>query len=487
MTERDGVPSGLTPRADAWTRAILGPFHPVARSSSASRVPVPRDTALRASGGGTHDGTTPGARWTRDGAPSNGPDRSTRDATLDELRHVIRRIESRHVPRAAPEPIERVLGGALLDTGAGTLLVTRREYPLAHRHGAVALADAFAASEPVLRVVARAGEEPGEPRGLLFIDTETTGLAGGTGTYAFLVGVGAIEDDRFVVTQYFMRDLDEEPALLEALGPRLDAASGLVTFNGSGFDLPLLETRFILGRRRWPAMIPHVDLLRPARRVWLGHLADCRLATVEREALGLAREDDVPGAMIPALYFQFLRTRQARPLTRVFAHNRDDVLSLVALLGWFARALERDGATLSAAELAGLGRLLEPVDVERGLACYRAALERGLDGGAGLWTCLRLAAWEKRRERWDAACALWETAVRHATFDPRPWEELAKFHEHRTRNFATARELVVTALHRARTADAVPRVIDDFAYRLARLERRLAVSPAPLAGRGNGM
>src|SRR5207302_806542 len=145
----------------------------------------------------------------------------------------------------------------------------------------------------------------------LFLDTETTGLAGGPGTYAFLVGAGWIEGDAFVVTQHFMRDLDEEPALLAALAPLLERAGGVVTFNGSGFDLPLLETRFVLARRRWPATLPHLDLLRPSRRVWTGCLDDCRLGTLERDVLGLSREEDVPGAVIPSLYFDWLRRRRA--------------------------------------------------------------------------------------------------------------------------------------------------------------------------------
>src|SRR5438309_10017883 len=297
--------------------------------------------------------------------------------SLDDLRRIIRRIETRRPPRAAAEPIERVVGGEVVDTGAGSLLVVRREYPLAHRHGRVPLDGVRRAPLDVLARVARVEGDGLAAERLLFLDTETTGLAGGTGTYAFLVGAGWVEGDTFVVTQHFMRDLDEEPALLAALAPLLERASGVVTFNGAGFDLPLLETRFILARRRWPPALAHLDLLRPSRRVWSARFADCRLATLEREVLGLLREDDVPGAVIPGLYFEFLRSRRAAPLARVFAHNRDDVLSLVALLGWFGRALLGD-AHLQAEELAGLARLWEPVDLERALACYRRALGAGL-------------------------------------------------------------------------------------------------------------
>ena len=273
-------------------------------------------------------------------------DPGARAGTLDELRRVIRRIEGTRPFRVAPEPAETVLGGQLVETDAGPILTVRREFPFDHRHGRVALEGALSVSAEALRVLTRDAALP-DARRLLFLDTETTGLSGGTGTYAFLVGAGFIEDDRFVVVQHFMRDLDEEPALLAAVAPLLERASGVVTFNGSGFDVPLLETRFILGRRRWPATLLHMDLMHPARRVWAARFVDCRLGTLEREVLGHQREDDVPGSLIPSLYFDFLRRRHAGPLARVFTHNCDDVLSLVALLAWVG--LGADGLSAGSA------------------------------------------------------------------------------------------------------------------------------------------
>jgi uncharacterized protein YprB with RNaseH-like and TPR domain len=397
---------------------------------------------------------------------------------LDELRRVIRRIETARPPRPAAEPVERVVDGELLDTGHGRIVVVRREYPLTHRHGGDPLSDVLHVSLPMLAQVAHVDVRIDSPEGLLFLDTETTGLAGGTGTYAFLVGVAFVEAARVVVNQYFMRDFDEEPALLAALEPMLTRASAVVTFNGAGFDLPLLETRFVLARRRWPASLPHLDLLRPARRVWTGWLSDCRLSTLERTVLGLSREDDVPGPFIPLIYFDYLRSRRAAPLRRVFEHNRSDVLTLVALVGWFGRALA-EGADIRPEEMAGLGRLWEPVDLERSLACYRAALAGGLPEPVARWARLRLAWWEKRAARWDAACTLWEAARAHEVFDPRPWEELAKYHEHRVRDFAAARAIVEDALGMARAAGAAARVLEAFAYRLDRLNRRLDRPPDP--------
>ena len=403
--------------------------------------------------------------------------------TLDDLRRVIRRIEGARPRRPAPESVESTLGGEVLETEAGAVLAVHHELPLTDAYGPVSLREVTEIPPATLRLLAPAIEEPVDPRGLLFLDTETTGLAGGTGTYAFLVGLARIDGERLRLTQLFMRDLDEEPALIAALAPLLEGATGLVSFNGSGFDLPLLETRFILQRRRWPAALPHVDLMRPARRVWGDWLEDCRLGTLEARVLRVVRERDVPGYAIPSLYFQFLRRRTAGPLRDVLEHNRHDILALVGLLGWLARAVDGRGA-LSAEEQAGVGRLWERTDVERACVCYEAALTAGLDGPFAHAVRLRLARWEKRRARWAVARTLWEAATTTAVFDPRPWEELAKFHEHRARDLPTARAVVIRALdlaaatsdrHGRSSANPVAaRVVEAFAHRLARLERRLA-------------
>jgi hypothetical protein len=392
--------------------------------------------------------------------------------SVADLRRVIRRLEGARPRRPTPEPVERVVGGEVVETAAGPLVRVRQCFPWSHRHGRHALGDGCDVTPDLLALLCGLEGDRIDVGRLLFLDVETTGLAGGTGTYAFLVGVGFVEDGSLTIEQYFMRDFDEEPALLALLEPRLATASAVVTFNGTGFDLPLLETRFILGRRPWPAFI-HADLLGPARRVWSPALADCRLSTLERDVLGLARADDIPGWEIPSRFFAYLRDRAPSPLRAVFAHNTDDVLSLIALLGWFARAMGDGGARLSAAEMAGLGRFWERVDAEQSGGWYRAALDAGLDGAFAHWVRLRLAWWEKRRARWEAARALWEAAIRAEDFDPRPWEELAKFHEHRRRDPAAAYELVRAALELAREGAVSARVVEAFVYRRARLERRL--------------
>jgi len=196
----------------------------------------------------------------------------------------------------------------------------------------------------------------------------------------------------------------------------------------------------------------------------------------------------VPGFEIPSRYFSFLRHRNPAPLVPVFSHNRDDVLSLAALLGWFARALSDESrAPLSADELAGVGRLWERVDPERSVACYETALRAGLAGPAASRVRLRLAGWEKRRARWETARALWERATRDGVFDPRPWEELAKLHEHRRRDIAAALGVVTTALGLAREAHESGRVLEALGHRLSRLERRLGDGGRSPSRKGDDM
>ena len=397
---------------------------------------------------------------------------------LTELTRVIRRIEAKsrtRPPAGSPRSLEGLLEGAIEENERGRLLVVRRRFPVDHRHGAQSLLAAREAAPLALSLLGRAGGEVALAHRLLYLDTETTGLAGGTGTYAFLVGVGFFDGDDFEVRQFFMRDLDEEPALLTALEEIFRRFDGFVTYNGSGFDLPLLETRFVLGRRRFPGEVFHVDLLAPARRLWSDRLADCRLGTVEQHALRFTRDDDLPGALIPTVYFEYLRRKRPDELPRVFEHNRHDILSLAALTGWVADAVVRAPIPeLEPEALAGLGRLLELTEPERSLACYRMALDSGLPTPSRERLLLRLAQAEKRRARWDEARALWEAAARAPReFDPRPWEEIAKVHEHRRRDLAAARGVVEEALALARRHRASERVLAAFEHRLHRLARRI--------------
>ncbi len=173
---------------------------------------------------------------------------------------------------------------------------------------------------------------PLRPEQILFLDTETTGLSGGVGTVAFQIGVGYVRDDRFVVEQYLMRDYPEEPYMLSLLCDTMRPFRALASFNGRSFDVPLLRNRLLLNRLDTGA-IPetHFDLLYPARRLWKLRLGSCRLSRLEEELLGVCREDDLPGALVPQTYFQYLKDRRFDPIERILLHNRQDIVSLAQL------------------------------------------------------------------------------------------------------------------------------------------------------------
>lgn len=389
-------------------------------------------------------------------------------------------------PTLAPalsEDAHHYLPGFWQDTPAGRVFVIERRFELEHRHGRLALGRAL---ETSLDLWARIGREPAlatvDPRRVAFLDTETTGLAGGTGTLAFLVGMGHFLDGHFRLRQYFLSDLGQERAMLRALADYLDGFEAIVTFNGKTFDLPLLETRLLLSRMR-PALtaLPHLDLVHPSRRLYRNRLESCRLQELERSLLGLTRVEDVPGWEVPALYFRYMRTRRFRPLLAVFEHNALDVLSLVTLTAHLAR-LFGGSVRLTGPDRLALGRTCEAeARHDEALLHYQAALALELSAVDRTDCEKRLSLLYKRLGQMVDAVTLWQAvAERAGNNELYPLVELARHHEQATRDFAAARRYTERALlllehyhaHRGYTRLAQDRVA--LHKRLLRLEERAA-------------
>ncbi len=385
-----------------------------------------------------------------------------------------------------------LVDGTLHQTPAGSCFVGERVFPLDHRHGAHRLGEALAAPAAALALMARDPEVRGlDPRESVFLDTETTGLSGGTGTYVFLVGVGRFEGEAFVVRQVFMRDYAEEPALLHALDELCSSARTLVTFNGRVFDWPLLETRYLLALRARPRLRPlaHLDLLHPARRLWRGRLESCSLGSLERWVLGHRREDDVPGWAIPSLYFNYLRHGDCLPLRQVFRHNLHDVLSLAALVARLGQLLWRPlDAASSAEELLAVGRLYEEAGWDRqAVECFEYGLRLEAPAATRATLLARLATLHKRAGRAQLAIERWRELARlgHGD-DVGALVELAKHFEHRQRDYQEAIDLVQQALAivelralrgREPTAGLIRRELER---RLARLLRKASAARGTL-------
>jgi hypothetical protein len=329
---------------------------------------------------------------------------------------------------------------------------------------------------------AAVGESGGPAPGAVYLDTETTGLAGGTGTYVFLVGLAAWAGPTLTVTQYFLGDLDGEAALLHAVAEAVAGARPLVTFNGRTFDLPLLETRCLLARRPWwGADLAHQDLYPVARALWRGRAADCRLTTLEGALLGLDRGDDLPGALVPQCYFRYLRTRDSAVLPRLFAHNRWDLVALAGLHARAAALLRGPDPRHDPVEWMGAGRWLERREPDRSAHFYEAAFRAGLPAALAARAAWRLGWLWRRAGRAAEARALWAEAVARSERPPVPLlVDLAKLHEHHARDYGAALEATRAALAavEAWALDGGDDLVDALERRAHRLRRRLARAEA---------
>ncbi|MCY3911845.1 MAG: ribonuclease H-like domain-containing protein [Chloroflexi bacterium] len=380
-------------------------------------------------------------------------------------------------------PVEDVIGGALASNDAGSFVVISETHPLP-----LGLSASWP-GDPDRRALTTLSGDPEleefELERALFVDTETTGLAGGTGTYAFLVGCGWVEAGALRVEQYFMRDHADEPALMAHLARVISRFDWTVSFNGKSFDLPLLRTRFIMNRRRTALdALGALDLLHVARRLWRYQLPHRDLGTLEREILGVERELDVPSHEIPEIYFRYLRTGDARELVPVVAHNRVDMVSMAALLARACDAFSdwRSPAAHPAQVLGAARSFALAGDFDAALAAYARALELGLDEELQPLAQAPLSLAHKRRGAWPPALDVWEV-MRRRQGRGAVWAlvELAKYHEHRAGAFDSARECTVEALaHADRLLDALPQPLARPAleHRLARLDRRLLASKA---------
>jgi len=397
----------------------------------------------------------------------------TADTALrDRLRHAVTqhapvRPQAPPLPREAP-PIADILRGDWHQTAHGPVFVRDQWHAVDHAHGAVPLGDALDISEGELARLLGAPAAPHASR-LAFFDIETTGLSGGTGTYVVLAGLGSFEPDGFRMRQYFLADVAQERAMLAMLAEDLTRFDGIVTYNGRAFDVPCVEARLTLARlpSPYPGMA-HFDLLQPVRRLYRHRINGCRLAEVERRLLRLERADDVPGWLIPQLYFDYLRAGRASPLRGVMRHNAEDVLSLVGVLASLTRLLSRDD--LDPDDAAAVARWHEYAgEPQRAMPLYRAALPWLAGGDDWVWAAPRHAALCKRAGERDEAVALWHQLW--AQGDREAGIELAKHFEHHARDLPAAEKVTSALLVRAEGAERI--ALD---HRAARLRRKLALA-----------
>jgi uncharacterized protein YprB with RNaseH-like and TPR domain len=410
-----------------------------------------------------------------------------RDLVGGAARETAIRVE--RAVNVAPRSLAHVteaLGGDIHEGQGGSCVVVDRWYTSETRHGDLTIGSCaditrrYMKDLSVLDAARRNGvDRVSDESAIHFFDLETTGLAGGAGTYAFLVGFGAFVGRSFFTRQLFLTGYGAEPPLLETVAKWITRAGVLVSFNGRTFDAPILETRYLFHRMAVPfAEIPHIDMLPASRRLW-SREEGCALRVLEDAIAGVTRRGDVPGAEIPARYVHYARTGDARLLVPVFEHNRLDLLSLAVLTSIAVRMVgEGAEATRDAKECLGLGRLYERVGLdERATTCYARAASDQTQNSDGVRTeALRWLARRMRREsRHDDAAEAWQQILALGAAESPVMREavhgLAVHHEHRSRDLRAAHRFALRAV--AAAANETHRA--QARQRLARLDRKLGV------------
>jgi len=371
--------------------------------------------------------------------------------------------------------------GEEMASAEGTFYRIRKMYDLSYLHGNLSLAKILQRSLSPARFILRQMEGvPSTPESLLFLDTETTGLSGGVGTMAFLVGAGYFKEDSFIIEQLFARDFREERAALIYLKNLTRSFTTLVSFNGKSFDWPLLVNRWIFNRITEPDHLKsHLDLLYLSRRLWRRTIGECTLGNIEKKILDVRRQGDVPGYLVPQLYFEFLRTRDARPLGKVFHHNRLDILSLVTLLALQLDILDGQAPDVLVDHVS-LGKLFLQIKEEALSLSYLENRHEQIQQSEFLQEVnLFLARLYKRQGDLGKARSLWTSIMATGQFQLEAYEELAKCYEHIDRDYENALKVCLAAKERIRFLESIGRYPVSTAeksgleHRINRLEKKL--------------
>ncbi len=388
-------------------------------------------------------------------------------------------------PKRRQQAIEDALSGQIIQTPLGETLVVEETYLVGQKHGRFEIN----LNSSLHNLAAWAGDQriaQFNGQDFAFIDTETTGLSGGTGTYAFLIGVGRFMGEAFKLYQFFMRDPIEEPAQLYALEEYLAPCSGIVSYNGKAFDVPLINSRFTVHGLISPlSSLAHIDLLHLARRLWADRLPSRTLGNIEASILNTIRtEEDVPGWMIPQMYFDYLRGGDTAPLKRILYHNAMDIVSLAVLLNRGAALLSNplETSANNPVDLIALGKLFESIgDNHLAVRLYIHGLHHddvksgNIPPNIFLQGLQRLGLIYKRSANYEAAIEVWRQAARHKHIESHI--ELAKYYEHTAKNFASAIDWTERAINMVQNSTDLPEFtrrnwLEALEYRLSRLQRK---------------
>lgn len=408
---------------------------------------------------------------------------------MNNLESIKKKLESLGVQLGAgelkPQPvksnysIEAMLPKGYDDlTPFGNTFVVCRHYPLGYQHGSTILKKPLDPS-----ILNRWGKlSTQDPSGIcnyLFLDTETSGLSGGVGVFPFLIGLGCFAQDGFRLTQLFIRNPQDEPAMLVTLNRIVESFDVIVTFNGKSFDIPILNTRHTLHGFTSPFLqYEHIDILHLSRRIWRNRLDNRSLGSLEMEIMHVERgQEEIPGWMVPQIYFDYLQIGDARPLAGVFYHNAMDILSLAALFNHISDMLNQPSMALipHALDRIAIGQIFEEMELyQQATQSYESSLNQGLPVPFFISTLLRFANLSRRQGSWISAIGHWEKAAEYGSIDA--CIELSKYYEHQQKDFEKSKHWAVEGskiiASYPRPGYKYKRILAEIQHRLERIESK---------------
>jgi len=403
-------------------------------------------------------------------------DKSEELSVKDKLQRLISlsREEKKRKPAKPPQP-------PFEPQKREPLLLFENPFPLETKYGKIALSTGLEIKGDVLTWLSKdASFEDLNLSTALFIDLETTGLSGGTGVVPFLIGLGYYRDEKFHVTQFFLGELAEEERMIQELAQFLSQMNfqSIVTFNGKGFDIPLLETRFIINRQPFVlSELPHLDFLYSARSLWRHKHESCRLYHLAREVVQADRAEDIPAAEVPWRYFQYLQTGNFEVMEQVLYHNQEDILSLlgVVIVGSLIFSEAGEEGLADAMDLYGAGKVMEKVgEVEKSVHFFKRALDGKLSEEISLQARRKLSTYFKKGADWERAVSIWReiaSSDRASLNQLYSFRELAMYFEHKVKRYEEALKVAEEGL--VLSIGLSSYYEQDFAHRLERLKRKL--------------
>lgn len=382
----------------------------------------------------------------------------------DQGRGMAGRSEPRPPARQRREPVQ----------------IIENSYVLSARYGQIPISMGLQIPGSILSFLSRDTEFEGlDLSSAVFLDLETTGLSGGTGTVPFLVGLAYYRDERFKVTQFFLSEMAEEDRLVQELGRFVHEMGfrSVVSYNGKAFDLPLIETRFALHRTPCPFRgLPHLDFLFSARSLWKHKYDSCRLFNLAQQIVQASRSEDIPGAEVPLRYFQFIRNGDFSLIEPILYHNQEDLLSLLGVIVAGAVLVERnreaaEKGEADAMDLYGVAKLFEKAgDMTTTTALLEKALAGGLTAEVSHQARKKLSGHFKKNKDWDKALGFWQEMAAGDEFDC--FRELAMYFEHKAKDYGEAIRFATEGLAVSKgKSSAAER---DFEKRIARLLGKMA-------------